>query len=240
MLKKIIKRFKKEKFHPTFIAVFINPFYFIRSGLLKGIIRNKKHIHGIVLDFGCGSKPYKCIFEYDKYIGLDIKTSGHPHTNSDIDVLYDGKALPFKNSYFDSVFSSEVFEHIANIDEILNEINRILKKGGRCLFTVPFVWDEHEQPYDFFRYTSFGIKQLLEKHDFKIISIEKNTCYVETIFQMWNAYLYYILHSRNNYINIISNAIFISPFTILGILLSKVLPKKYEFYHNNIVVAEKT
>ena len=46
---------------------------------------------------------------------------------------------------------------------LLGRINRVLKSSGMICMTIPFVWDEHEQPYDFARYSSFGIKSLLEK-----------------------------------------------------------------------------
>jgi hypothetical protein len=72
-----------------------------------------KKTTGKLLDFGCVSKTYKKYFSHtDAYIGLDIEQSGHLHTNEQIDVFYDGKKIPFEENYFDSVFSSEVFEHV--------------------------------------------------------------------------------------------------------------------------------
>jgi len=56
-------------------------------------------MNGIMLDFGCGSKPYKELFSVDKYIGLDIEKSGHNHKEEPIDFYYDGKTIPFKNEY---------------------------------------------------------------------------------------------------------------------------------------------
>lgn len=41
---------------------------------------------------------------------------------------------------------------------------------------VPLYWEEHEQPYDFFRFTRFGIQNMMEKAGFKNIEIlEVNT-----------------------------------------------------------------
>lgn len=54
-----------------------------------------------------------------------------------------------------------------HIQEIVKELNRVLKENGEMLITVPFVWNEHEIPYDFGRYTSFGIIDLLQKMDLK-------------------------------------------------------------------------
>ena len=241
MINKLFSIYKDQSFDPGFIGIFINPFFFIRRGLLRGIKKYSKQLTGCLIDFGCGSKPYKKFFTVEKYFGVDIIDRGHPHEMEleEIDVYYDGKKLPFKDEAFDSLFSSEVFEHIFNLEDIMKELNRVLKKNGKALFTVPFVWDEHEAPFDYGRYSSFGIKYLLEKHGFKVIAIEKSTKYLETVFQLWNLYLYYKIYTKNKYLNIILNILFISPFTIIGILVSSVLPNYKSLYNNNIVLVKK-
>lgn len=241
MINNLFSIYKNQSFNPGFIGIFINPFFFIRRGLLRGIKKYSKQLNGCLIDFGCGSKPYKKYFNVDKYFGVDMIDRGHPHEKEleEIDVYYDGKRLPFKDEAFDALFSSEVFEHIFNLEDILNELNRILRKRGKALFTVPFVWDEHEIPFDYGRYSSFGIKYLLEKHGFKVIALEKSTKYLETIFQLWNLYLYYKLYTKNKYLNILINILFISPFTIIGILISSLLPNHNSLYNDNIILVER-
>jgi len=240
MIKKLKKIYAREQFIPSFWSIFINPYFFLRKGLLKGISAHSYHMKGVMLDFGCGCKPYEELFNVDKYIGLDIEQRGHNHTNEKIDVFYDGKTIPFKSKYFDSFFSSEVFEHIFNLEEILLEINRVLKIGSKILITVPFVWDEHEKPCDYARYTSFGISFLMEKYGFKVIKIDKSTNSIETIFQMINTYIHQKILPWNKYLKFVLTLLFISPINIFGLFLSKILPKDYGFYNNNIILAEKT
>ena len=241
MINKLHSIYKSQTFKPGFIGIFINPFFFIRRGLLNGIKKYARQLNGNLLDFGCGSKPYKTLFNVKKYFGVDMIDRGHPHELEleQIDVYYDGNKLPFKDEAFDSLFSSEVFEHVFNLEDILQELRRVLKKDGKALFTVPFVWDEHEIPYDYGRYSSFGIKYLLEKHGFKVIALEKSTKYLETVFQLWNLYLYYKLYTKNKYINIFINILFISPFTITGMIISSILPNSRNLYNNNIVLVKK-
>jgi hypothetical protein len=106
------------------------------------------------------------------------------------------------------------------------------------LVTVPFVWDEHEVPFDYARYSSFGIKALLERNGFEIIESTKSNGYVSTVFQMWIAYIYQ--HClRIVPLQILLTPIFIMPFTFLGIVLSFILPRSQQFFHNNIVLARK-
>ncbi|NQV02783.1 MAG: class I SAM-dependent methyltransferase [Bacteroidia bacterium] len=239
MINKIKKIYQKEDFHPSLLSIFINPFYFIRKGLQKGISANAKYMKGLMLDFGCGTKPYKENFNVQEYIGLEIEKSTPNHQHKQIDVFYDGKHIPFDDNYFDSVFSSEVFEHIFNLDEILDELHRVMKPRAHMLVTLPFVWDEHEIPHDFARYTSFGIKHLLEKKGFEIIKFDKTTNYVETVFQMWNAYVSQFIIPSNKYVRLLLTPFAIFPVSLLGIVLSKLLPENKNFYNDNIIVARK-
>ena len=226
-------------FNPGFIGAFINPFFFVRKGLSNGIKKYANQLQGNLLDLGCGSKPYKVLFKVDKYIGVDVINRGHPHETESIDAYYNGSTLPFKDEAFDSVFCSEVFEHIFELEEVLLELKRVMKKNGTALFTVPFVWDEHETPFDFGRYSSFGIKYLLEKNGFEILALEKSTKFLETLFQFWNLYLFYKLYTKNKYLNILINILFIAPFTIIGIIISSILPNNKNLYNNNIILARK-
>ena len=233
------KRYNHSLFIPDWFALLFNPYFIIRRGLYQHIKQLSSALQGKLMDFGAGSKPYRQLFHVEQYVGVDIQESGHDHTHEDIDVFYDGKTIPFPDQSFDSVFSSEVFEHIFNLDEILNEINRVLKPGGKMLITLPFVWDEHEIPYDFARYTSFGIVHILQQKGFIILHQAKTTPYVSTLFQMWNAYVYQHLFPKHKIARILLTPLFTMPFTLLGLGLGALLPKNFNFYHNNVVLVQK-
>lgn len=54
---------------------------------------------------------------------------------------YDGKKFPFEDNTFDLVFSSNVLEHIVDLDQLHRESRRILKPGGYCVHVMPTaVW----------------------------------------------------------------------------------------------------
>ena len=132
-------------------------------------IKNKQ-----ILDFGCGDARYKkYIDNSNNYKGLDVAESGHSPLDKNYDVLWDKKKLPFENDVFDIVLMTEVLEHVENVDITLREINRVLKIGGSILVTVPFIWPEHQKPYDFQRYTSFGIKKVFDYYGFETIYYKK-------------------------------------------------------------------
>ena len=221
MLHSLKKINNKEQFIPTYLSLLINANYFIKKGIYKGVKKYAHYMHGTMMDFGCGNKPYKNLMKVNRYVGIDIENSAHDHSTEEIDILYNGYQIPFNNEYFDSVFSAEVFEHVFHLEEIIKEINRVMKLNGIILITVPFVWHEHEIPNDFARYSSYGMKDLLERNNFKILHQEKSTTYIETLVQMWNAFLFNIIFPNNIYLKIFLTIIFIAPFNLWGLFLSK-------------------
>ena len=235
----IIRYLRKQSFQPGFPAIFLNPFYFIRRSLFLYIRKLAPRLSGRLLDFGCGRKPYENLFNVDEYIGIDMEQTGHEHKNSKIDVYYDGKNIPFPDESFDSVFCSEVFEHVFNLDEIITEIRRVMKPGGKILITVPFLWNEHEVPYDFGRYSSYGIKYLLEKHEFEILDLQKSGNFARVNCQMTALYFYSIIDVKNPALNFLLRMLFIIPINILGSLFMPLLPKNSTLYFNNVVLATK-
>jgi SAM-dependent methyltransferase len=218
------------------------PSFLLRSKLLKRITAFAPQLKGRLLDFGCGSKPYRSLFETAEYIGLDFQGEGHSHENEQIDVFYDGHNLPFPSEHFDSVFTSEVFEHVFNLDEIIPEIKRVMKPGGLILVTCPFTIAEHEQPNDYARYSSFALKHLFTKHDFEIIHYEKIGNEFETIMQLWIIYFYMRILSKLNKLTIVRpiiDPIIISLFNCFSVIMSKIIPAKNDLYMNNLILCRK-
>jgi hypothetical protein len=83
---------------------------------------------------------------------------------------------------------------------------------------------------DYARYSSFGLRSLLERHGFVVVDLRKMNADVRVIFQVINVYLYKILLTPSGKINLLFRAIFMAPFTLLGILLSKVLPANPDLF----------
>lgn len=235
-----------DKINPFFskkrIGVFYNPFYLIRRGLYLGIENYASQFSGKLIDLGCGTKPYLHLFKnVNEYIGVDVEHSGNTDNKNFIDIFYDGKNIPFKNDSIDGIFSSETFEHVFNLDDVLKETHRVLKPNALLLFTCPFFMPEHEVPFDFARYTSFALISLLQKHGFEIIEQEKTGNYFTTMMQMKALYLYYFIN-KIPFFHQTFFVLFISPIFIFGSLINKILPKfmkRKDLYLNNIILAKK-
>ncbi|MDR1764355.1 MAG: class I SAM-dependent methyltransferase [Dysgonamonadaceae bacterium] len=240
MLNSLVKFYKHQQFFVNFVSIFINPNYFSRKGLLKYVKFEAPLLKGRLLDFGCGRKPYRSLFDVEEYVGVDIEVSGHEQSDISADVFYDGHHLPFDNQSFDCIFASEVFEHLFNLDEILDELNRVLKDDGRMLVTIPFAGNEHEIPYDFGRYTSYGIRKIMEKHGFTIMRLHKSTTYFETVSQSFISYIIDNIFPKNKALRTLLMIIFTGPLALLVIILNFILPNDKTWFLNMIFVAEKT
>ncbi len=124
-----------------------------------------------VLDAGAGEAPYRGLFE-----GRDLRTAdwaNSPHAGGrSADVVAPLDALPLEDATFDAVLCTQVLEHVAEPVAVLRELRRVLVPGGVAWVTVPFVGELHEEPFDYWRYTSHGLRQVLEQAGFEEIEIE--------------------------------------------------------------------
>jgi SAM-dependent methyltransferase len=202
-------------------------------------INNKR-----ILDFGCGDGRYKkYIITKNEYIGIDVAESGHGE-NKNYDLLYDKKKIPFEDKAFDVIIFTEVLEHIEDVDLTISELNRVLKKNGKIFVTTPFIWAEHETPYDFQRYTSFGIKKLFEKHGFDIISHKKLVENKLAIFLIIESELTKYIDSfvRNRLLKLFFKSYFVIVKFFFKFILSFLLPNKVFnklYINNNIILLKK-
>jgi SAM-dependent methyltransferase len=136
-----------------------------------------------VLDVGAGTAPYREFFDGHRYRTSDWEGSIYEEARS-ADVVGPIDALPVADSSFDAVLITEVLEHVPNPGAGLCELHRVLRPGGRILLTVPFVWELHEEPYDYFRYTCHGIRYLLLDAGFVNEQIVALTGYYSVVGQL--------------------------------------------------------
>ena len=238
MIKNYINKIiASQKFTPTFLGMFFNPFWFARINLFYNIKLHGKKLSGKILDIGCGTKPYKNYLN-GSYVGLEVADKNANNKNLDTEILFfDGKDFPFESNSIDSILCTQVLEHVENPIFFFSEIKRILKKDGLLLLTVPFVWAEHDTPNDFNRFTIFGLKKLLMENKFDVIEHKKIGNNFSIIGQLINSYLYDILPNKIKY-NIITHIFLYGFFNLLFYLLSKILPKNDNLYLDNVILAQ--
>jgi SAM-dependent methyltransferase len=124
-------------------------------------------VHGVMLDFGCGGRPYEKLFrpKLDRYIAADVAKA--KKTELDIE-LTPGEPVPLDDGTVDVVLSTQCLEHVSDVDAYLSECNRLLRPKGILILTAPMQWRHHEIPYDYLRFTRYGLTMFLERHGFEI------------------------------------------------------------------------
>lgn len=147
-----------------------------------------------VLDAGAGNAPYAELFDHCHYVTADWGNSPHEHAPAS-DIVASLDALPVEAASFDAVLCTEVLEHVRHPDAVLAEFARVLVPGGRLCLTVPFVWPLHEEPFDFFRYTPFALRDMLQEHGFPDAAVKPTSGYLSTLAQV--ADMSWWLHRRS-------------------------------------------
>ena len=155
-----------------------------RTLLKQQVKQLAHHIEGEVLDVGAGEVArYETFFDYDNYLKTDISDG------KNVDVVASADDLPFEDETFDSVISTQVFEHLKQPRIAASEISRVLKPGGKCLITVPQMNELHEEPHDYFRYTKFGLVEVFEKAGFRTVTYDQRGGFFAMLAQIKMRYL---------------------------------------------------
>jgi SAM-dependent methyltransferase len=136
-----------------------------------------------VLDIGAGDAPYRELFAGRDYVTVDWANSPHEGA-SQTDIAASIDDLPLEDGSFDAVLSTQVLEHVQAPVDVLREAYRVLRAGGALLVTVPFVWEEHERPFDFQRFSSSGVVHVLASAGFVDISVRPRNDYFTTLAQL--------------------------------------------------------
>ncbi|MCA1553892.1 MAG: class I SAM-dependent methyltransferase [Chloroflexi bacterium] len=125
----------------------------------------------LLLDAGAGECAYKRFFPHCRYAGVDLAV-GQPAWNyHNLDCIATLDRLPFADATFDAVLSTQTLEHLQNPQRSLCELYRVLKTDGQLFLTAPMAHAEHQTPYDFFRYTSYGLRFLCERAGFSHVCV---------------------------------------------------------------------
>ena len=212
--------------------------YFLINDIKEAL---EKYAHGNFLDLGCGNKPYETLYKplTEKQIGCDIIQSD----KNRVDVICLATDLKFDNNSFDSILCTQVLEHVYDHHTMMKEVFRVLKPGGHIVLTVPFAWEKHEEPYDFFRFTPYALKELFEEAGLVIDYIKPNGGKWAAIYQLRTNMLYHSFSKKKGFFLKLKKILFMElRLTQLRNFFAIWLDKKFRdeiFTLNYIVVAHK-
>lgn len=153
--------------------------------------------NALMLDAGAGKCPYKHHFAHARYESADICQIEREY--GQITYVCDLRQIPVEDARFDFVFFSQTLEHVPDPSDVLAELFRVMKPGASIWLSAPLFYEEHEQPWDFYRYTQFGFKHLLEKAGFEMTDIQWLEGYFGTLSYQCKCAAAYLPKRRSDY-----------------------------------------
>ena len=124
-----------------------------------------------VLDAGAGEGTYARFFARQRYVGVDLGVGDPQWDYGRLEVVGDLLSLPFRPESFEACLSVVTLEHVRDPAAALHEMARALQPGGRLLLVAPQDWEIHQEPHDYFRFTRYGLRYLLEQAGFSAIHV---------------------------------------------------------------------
>lgn len=124
-----------------------------------------------LLDAGAGEGAYRKLFSHCEYRSIDMAVGEAQWDYSALDYVAPLDKMPIETGAFDAVLCTQVLEHLEKPRESVAEMFRVLRPGGVLYITVPMAQGEHQVPYDFFRYTSYGLKSICSGAGFSEVKV---------------------------------------------------------------------
>lgn len=124
-----------------------------------------------ILDAGSGEGRFAARFCHARYVPVDLAIGDTSWNYSAIAARADLADLPFCSAAFDKILCIVVLEHTRRPDRVLAEMSRVLASRGRLYLVAPLLWEVHQAPHDFFRFTEFGMRWLAEQANLNVLEI---------------------------------------------------------------------
>jgi SAM-dependent methyltransferase len=205
--------------------------------LHRRLLRLLPQYGGRVLDVGCGDKPYRTWFgEVSEYVGLDVA----PGPEVDV-AINQGERWPLPNRYYDVLLSTQVIEHVDDLDFALEQMARVIKTGGVIILSFPFLFNLHGAPDDYRRFTHYGATKLLPGYE--ILHLEPQGGIGSTLVILFLNWIDTVLST--NAMTRILKGVLLPFFIVLSFLLNLLglaldgMDRTASFYSNVLLVARK-
>lgn len=213
-------KFNIEKLFEIYLKIFPLRIIKYHNFCIERFVKNISRQYDIngkkMLDVGAEKCPYKKYFKKLKYFSQDIQQNKTQSINFIGDI---NEGLPeIKDGSFDYILCTQVLEHIREPHKVFKEFNRILKPEGRIFLTTHMCYDEHMIPYDYFRFTKYGLAYLGESNGFKLEHISPHGGIFQVIARIFDTLLIKLFLKRDSFFYYLYIAIFTIPIFIFNSL----------------------
>ncbi|MBN1761330.1 MAG: methyltransferase domain-containing protein [Chitinispirillaceae bacterium] len=184
-----LKTFRK-RLNDLFRFSPLSPVFIELQALRRTLVKARPYFKGTLVDVGCGEKPYYNLIGpfVDHYFGVEVPTT-YAEVNRKVQVLTQNFILPFKPGSVDTVLLTQVLEHTYEPVRLLASIRPILKDDAYLIVTVPKSNPVHEEPYDFFRYTPFSMRRMMDDAGLETVKCEPTSTFGHMLFQTFLGWL---------------------------------------------------
>lgn len=230
---------ERAMFNAPWWSFLFNPYYLSRRSLRSALKDVSHFLRGHTLDVGCGTQPYRSLYPPGAQVtGLEVGAGGRG-AGKNADVLYDGTNFPFADGSVTSILCSQVLEHVFQPEAFIAEVSRVLEDDGILLVTVPFIWAEHEQPWDGRRYTSFGLRDFVERAGFDVLLQRKLVRGPAALLALAADRVHQWSSRFPALPRLMVLVLGIAPLSVLGVLLQRVAREDSALYLDNLLVARR-
>ena len=148
-----------------------------------------RYATGRLIDIGCATKPYEVMARpfVAEHVGLDREQPFNSQAR--VDLVGTAYEIPTPDASFDTAMSTAALEHLAEPEQAIRECFRVLRDGSAAIYTVPFFWHLHSAPWDYYRFTRFGLQHLFEKAGFEVVELNALSGFWVTFGQLFVYYL---------------------------------------------------
>jgi SAM-dependent methyltransferase len=140
--------------------------------MLRQLGKNKS-----VLEIGSSSyEVYRQFLTSSDYKSLDIVK------HDSVDIVGDIHTLDWESSYFEIILGIEILEHLYDPKTAIQQVFRLLKPGGVCIFSTRFMFPYHPCEKDYYRFTKDSLENLFES--FTYVQIQHHGNGMQVFWQM--------------------------------------------------------
>ena len=151
----------------------------LNSFIKQDINEFKKTKHPKILFVGSGGELNDYVKNFSTYLySIDIDPSRKP--DQIIDLMDPNFCQNYRGEKVNLVCMFEVLEHIKNPSSAIKNIYNLIDKDSVVLVSTPFIFNIHDAPNDFYRFTKYGLKEIFK--EFSKVEIKEKNGWLESIF----------------------------------------------------------
>ena len=151
----------------------------LNNFIKQDIIEFKKRKNPKILFVGSGGELNEYVKNFSSYLySIDIDPSRKP--DQIIDLTNPNFCQNYLGEKVNLVCIFEVLEHTKNPSLAIKNIYNLIDKDSVVLLSTPFIFNIHDAPNDFYRFTKYGLKEIFK--DFSKVEIKEKNGWLESIF----------------------------------------------------------